>query len=154
MTRTFLCRMLAAVTPAQITAVQKSFRLVAPIADTAAHLFYTRLFELDPALRSLFRGDMREQGRKLMQMLTVVVTGLDRLDAVVPAVQALGRRHAAYGVQPEHFDTVAAALLWTLAQGLGPAFTPDVEAAWTAAYTILADTMKSAMAEVQLPRAA
>jgi hemoglobin-like flavoprotein len=144
--------MLAAMTPAQITAVQKSFQLVAPIADTAAHLFYTRLFELDPSLRPLFRGDMRGQGRKLM--LTVVVTGLDRLDTLVPAVQALGRRHAAYGVQPKHFDTVAAALLWTLAQGLGPAFTPDVEAAWTTAYTILADTMKAAMAEVTLPRAA
>jgi hemoglobin-like flavoprotein len=142
------------VTPDQKLLVQDSFRLVVPIADTAAELFYGRLFELDPSLRMLFRGDMREQGRKLMQMLTVAVRGLDTLEAVVPAVQALGRRHATYGVQPQHFDTVGAALLWTLERGLGAAFTPDVRDAWAAVYELLSSVMKDSMAESTLRRAA
>jgi hemoglobin-like flavoprotein len=137
----------------QIMLVQASFMLVTPIADTAAGLFYQRLFELDPSLRPMFRGDMEEQGRKLMSMLKIVVNGLTRLDQLVPAVQELGKRHARYGVRDEHYDTVAAALLWTLRQGLGVAFTTEVEQAWVAAYTLLAGTMKAAAAEV-LPLAA
>ncbi len=135
----------------QIMLVQASFALVTPIADTAAGLFYQRLFELDPSLRPMFRGDMEEQGRKLMSMLKIVVNGLTRLDQLVPAVQELGKRHARYGVRDEHYDTVAAALLWTVRQGLGVAFTTEVEQAWVAAYTLLAGTMKAAAA---LPRAA
>jgi hemoglobin-like flavoprotein len=126
--------------------VQKTFAKVVPIADTAASLFYGRLFEIDPALRPLFKGDLVEQGRKLMQMIGVAVNGLDRLDQIVPAVQQLGVRHVAYGVKDEHYATVAVALLWTLEQGLGPDFTPEVRNAWTAAYTVLADTMKAAAA--------
>jgi hemoglobin-like flavoprotein len=133
-------------TPAQKILVQKTFAQVAPIADTAAALFYGRLFEIDPALRPLFKGDMAEQGRKLMQMIGVAVNGLDRLDQIVPAVQQLGIRHAGYGVKEEHYSTVAAALLWTLEQGLGADFTPDVKDAWTAAYTVLATTMQQAAA--------
>ena len=133
-------------TPEQVLLIQASFAKVLPIADTAAALFYGRLFELDPSLRPLFQGDMREQGQKLMTMLRVVVNGLHRLDQLVPAVQELGRRHAAYGVAGEHYDTVAAALLWTLRQGLGDDWTPNVEAAWVVAYTLLADTMKAAAA--------
>src|SRR5215813_9196247 len=93
--------------------VQTSFAQVRPIADAAAALFYNRLFELDPALKPLFNGDMVEQGRKLMAMIGTAVGGLDRLDAIVPAVQALGARHAGYGVTDVHYDTVARALLWT-----------------------------------------
>ena len=141
-------------TPEQKTLVQESFALVVPMADTAAELFYGRLFELDPSLRRLFHGDMREQGRKLMQMLTVAVHGLDRLESIVPAVRALGRRHAAYGVTDDDFDTVGDALLWTLKQGLGPAYTPDVADAWASVYAVLATTMKDAMADVSLPAAA
>jgi hemoglobin-like flavoprotein len=135
------------VTPNQKVLVQESFNGVLPIADTAADLFYARLFELDPSVRSLFQGDMQEQGRRLMQMLSATVRGLDHLDTLVPAVQALGRRHAGYGVRPEHFDTVGAALLWTLAQGLGSAFTSEVRDAWVAVYEVLAATMKSSIAE-------
>jgi hemoglobin-like flavoprotein len=142
------------VNPEQKTLVQESFALVVPIADTAAELFYGRLFELDPSLRSLFHGDVREQGRKLMQMLTVAVHGLDRLDSIVPAVRALGRRHAAYGVTAEDFETVGAALLWTLQQGLASAYTPEVADAWASVYAVLATTMKNAMADVSLPTAA
>ena len=131
--------------------VRASLEQVLPIAEAAAALFYGRLFELDPSLRHLFKGDMQEQGRKLMAAIQVVVAGLDRLDKIVPAVQSLGRRHAAYGVRPEHYQTVAAALLWTLEQGLGEAFTPDTKSAWAAAYTLLAETMIAAAEEAQVP---
>ena len=133
-------------TPESKRRVQESWAKVEPISEVAAELFYNRLFELDPALRPLFRGDMKEQGKKLVQMLTVVVRGLDRLDDLVPAVEALGRRHAGYGVADNHYDTVAAALLWTLGRGLGDGFTPDVRQAWTDAYTLLATVMKRAAA--------
>jgi hemoglobin-like flavoprotein len=133
-------------TPEQITLVQSSWQKVLPIRDTAAALFYARLFETTPEVKSLFRGDMREQGVKLMQMIDVAVRGLSRLDEIVPAVQNLGLRHRDYGVKPEHYDAVAAALLWTLGQGLGAAFTAPVRDAWVAAYTVLATTMKDAAA--------
>jgi hemoglobin-like flavoprotein len=133
--------------PRQIELVQTSFAKVVPIAGVAADLFYNRLFELDPSLRRMFKGDLTEQKQKLMQMLTVVVRGLKRLDELVPAVQQLGRRHGTYGVQNSHYATVAAALLWTLEQGLGPDFTPEVKEAWVAAYTILATTMQVAATE-------
>jgi hemoglobin-like flavoprotein len=120
---------------------------VLPISETAAALFYTRLFELDPSLRPMFRADLKEQGKKLMDMIAVVVVNLRNLDRVVMGVQALGARHAGYGVRDEHYGTVGAALLWTLEQGLGDAFTEDVREAWTAAYTLLATTMKEAAAE-------
>lgn len=128
----------------QIALVRDSFAKVAPIADTAAALFYGRLFELDPALKPLFKGDMAAQGKLLMQMIATAVGALDRIDAIVPAVESLGRRHAGYGVAASHYDTVGAALLWTLGQGLGPAFTPDVKAAWTETYALLAGVMKKA----------
>ena len=136
-------------TPEDQTLVRDSFAKVVPIAPQAAALFYGRLFVLDPSLRPLFKGDMAEQGRKLMAMLGAAVSGLGQLEAIVPLVQDLGRRHVAYGVQPAQYDTVAAALLWTLGQGLGAAFTPPVEAAWTQAYAILATVMKDAAAAPQ-----
>lgn len=131
-------------TPSEITLVKDSFRKVQPIADQAAAIFYARLFELDPSLRPLFRGDLEEQGRKLMTMIGMAVTSLDRLDTLVPTVRQLGARHGAYGVRNEHYATVGTALLWTLEKGLGPAFTPDVRAAWTTTYTLLANTMMGA----------
>ncbi len=133
-------------TPDQIALVQNSFKSVVPIKETAADLFYGRLFELDPDVRALFKGDMKEQGRKLMTMIATAVNGLTNLESIVPAVQELGIRHVGYGVKPEDYNTVAAALLWTLEQGLGDAWNDDLKAAWTAAYTVLADTMKEAAA--------
>lgn len=130
----------------QVELVQSSFRLVHPMLDTAAAMFYDRLFELDPSLRRLFRTSREEQQRKLGQALTVVVKALDRPDQIQDAVEALGRRHAGYGVRDEHYSTVGAALLWTLEAGLGAAFTPDVRKAWTAAYSWLAYTMRRAAA--------
>ncbi len=131
----------------QIKLVQGSFAQVVPIADVAADLFYTRLFELDPSLRHMFPTDMTEQKHNLMMTLKFAVNSLSRLDELVPAVQALGRRHAGYGVKDEHYNTVGAALIWTLEQGLGEAFTPDVKGAWIHVYTVLATTMQEAAAE-------
>lgn len=128
-------------TPNEISLVKDSFRKVVPIADQAAALFYARLFELDPELRQLFRGDMLEQGRKLMAMIAMAVAALERLDEIVPAVRALGARHSGYGVSEEHYATVGAALLWTLERGLGAEFTSEVRSAWTNTYSLLANTM-------------
>lgn len=128
------------ITPRQVELVQTSFEQVAPIADTAAALFYSRLFELDPAIRPMFTAELSDQGRKLMQMLAIVVHGLKVVTDVMPAVQSLGKRHAGYGVTAEQYQTVGEALLWTLGQGLGDAFTPEVRDAWTTAYTIVAQT--------------
>jgi len=124
--------------------VQTTWASVIPIADQAAEIFYGKLFDADPSLKPLFKGDMKEQGRKLTQMIGVAVNGLDRLDEIVPAVQALGKRHVAYGVKDSHYDTVGGALLDTLSVGLGPAFTPEVKEAWTTVYTVLSTTMKDA----------
>ncbi len=134
-------------TPEQVTMVQDSFAKVKPIADDAAKMFYAKLFELDADLKTLFNGDMEEQGRKLMGMINTVVNGLSNLESIVPAVQNLGKRHAGYGVEDSHYDTVAAALLDTLGKGLGDEFTEEVKGAWVSAYTILADTMKAAANE-------
>ena len=131
-------------TPENIALVKDSWRQVLPIQDTAARLFYGRLFELDPSLRPLFRGDMAEQGRKLMTMINMVVASLDNLAPLVGAVEDLGRRHVAYGVTEAHYDTVGSALLWTLGRGLGEQFTQQVEGAWIEAYTTLASVMKQA----------
>lgn len=127
----------------EITLVRDSFRKIIPMADQAAALFYARLFELDPALRGLFHGDMADQGRKLMQMLGMAVNGLDELQHLLPIVRQLGLRHAGYHVREEHYETVGEALLWTLGRGLGPAFTPEMQAAWARAYWTLAETMKA-----------
>ena len=125
---------------AQKQLVQMSFAKVEPIAEAAAELFYNKLFELDPGLKT----DMKAQGRKLMATLKLAVKGLDDLEKLVPAVRDPGRRHAGYGVRPGHYDTVGQALLWTLEQGLKDDFTAEVRAAWTAVYAPRADTMVEA----------
>jgi nitric oxide dioxygenase len=132
-------------TPKQQHLIRSTWALVAPITDQAAALFYRRLFELDPDLARLFeRVDMIKQGRMLMQTLAVVVKSVDDLAAIVPAVEALGRRHAAYGVATKDYATVAEALLWTLETGLGDAFTPAARQAWATAYQILSSVMIAA----------
>jgi hemoglobin-like flavoprotein len=131
-------------TPQQVAEVQTSFAKVAPIADQAAALFYGRLFETAPETRTLFSGDMEEQGRKLMAAIAMVVNNLGELQAVIPAVQDLAKRHVAYGVRPEHYAVVGAALLWTLEQGLGDAFTSEIRAAWASAYGALSEVMIAA----------
>jgi hemoglobin-like flavoprotein len=138
----------------QIKLVQDTFDQVEPIAADAAALFYSRLFELDPSLRPLFKTELKAQGAKLMASLKLVVRGLDRPETILPAARMLGQRHVSYGVTNEHYATVGAALLWTLEQGLGEAFTAEVNEAWTAAYTLLASIMQEAAAEVSNPAGA
>jgi hemoglobin-like flavoprotein len=130
-------------TPDQIKAIQDSFGRVAPISEQAASLFYGRLFEIEPSVKPLFRGDMKEQGRKLMATLTVVVNSLHNLEAILPAASALAKRHVAYGVKPDHYTPVGSALLWTLEQGLGTQWTPELATAWSAAYGVLSGYMIS-----------
>jgi hemoglobin-like flavoprotein len=129
--------------PSQIALVQESFAKVAPIADQAAVLFYDRLFEIAPQVRSMFHGDMAEQRRKLMAALGVVVTGLTKLETILPAASALAKKHVVYGVKAEHYPIVGGALLWTLEKGLGEAWNPELAAAWTAAYGTLSGYMIS-----------
>ena len=128
-------------TPEQVSLVQSSFAKVAPIADTAAALFYDRLFTIAPPVKQMFGGDMAEQGRKLMSTLAVVVNGLSDLNSILPAASALARRHIAYGVKPSHYASVGEALLWTLEKGLGDAWTANTAAAWTTAYQTLSGFM-------------
>lgn len=135
-------------TPRQIELVQTSWQKCVPIADQAAALFYGKLFELDPGLKPLFTSDIKEQGKKLMTMITAAVRGLSDLGKLVPVVEDLGRRHVGYGVKDEHYATVGTALLWTLEQGLGDAFTAEVKEAWTTTYVILSTTMQKAAATV------
>ena len=131
-------------TPEKIHMVQSTFEQLLPLGDAVMALFYSRLFELDPRLRSLFRGDIQEQGHKFMAMVHLAVANLDRPDTVVPMVQALGRRHAAYGVSAEDYETMSAALLWALDKSLGQALTHQARDAWAEFYVALAGTMKAA----------
>ena len=138
---------LPGITGTQKLLVQTTFAQVAPIADQAVTMFYDRLFEIDPDLRIMFKEDMTEQRRMLMETLALAVAGLDAPDELVPVVQELGRRHRDYGVSDADYDAVGTALLWTLEQGLGPSFTEEVRDAWTAVYGLLAGVMKSAAAD-------
>jgi hemoglobin-like flavoprotein len=134
-------------TPVQKDIVQKTWQQVVPIADQAAAMFYDRLFEIDPTVRALFVStDMVAQREKLVAMLGTAVLNLDKLETVLPAVEALGRRHVAYGVTDSHYESVGAALLWTLEQGLGEAWSADAAAAWGTAYAVLSGVMRSAAA--------
>ena len=138
------------VTQIQKTLVQRTFAMVAPVADEAAQLFYRRLFELDPCLHRLFQGDMTEHRRKLMQMVAAAVKGLDHLDRLVPVVQDLGRRYSTCGVIAADYHTIGAALLWTLEKKLGDAFTLQAREAWTTVYGFLARKMKEAAREARI----
>jgi hemoglobin-like flavoprotein len=132
------------VTSRQKTQVQESFAALAPILDDAMVLFYGRLFEIDPTLREMFPADMSGQRKKLAQMLSAAVNGLDRVEQLVPVLQNLGRRHAAYGVTEQHYDVVGSALLWTLEAGLGSAFTPEMKESWVTVYGLVTTVMKTA----------
>ena len=125
----------------QIELVRTSFAKVAPIADQAATIFYEELFERDPSLRGLFPEDMAEQRRKLMTMLGMAVNGLNDWDGLRRIVADLGARHAGYGVQPEYYPAVGAALLATLSLGLGEDFTTEVKQAWSSVYAALSGAM-------------
>ncbi|MES2355506.1 MAG: globin family protein [Pseudomonadota bacterium] len=127
-----------------ISDVQSTWKVVEGIAPQAAALFYSNLFEADPSLKPLFKGNMEEQGKKLMQMIGAAVGKLTELGYLVPVLQSLAKRHVAYGVQEAHYGTVGAALLKTLEQGLGQAFTPQVKESWSEVYGVMSSVMISA----------
>jgi hemoglobin-like flavoprotein len=136
--------------PQQKRLVRSTWALVKPMQEEAARLFYDRPFEIDPSTRPLFAStDIAEQGKKLMQMINVAIAGLERLDTLRSAIKDLGRRHAGYGVKEEHYESVGAALLWTLGQGLGEEFTPEVEEAWAQTYGMLTAIIKNGAAAAQ-----
>jgi hemoglobin-like flavoprotein len=134
--------------PKQKMLIQKTWAQAVPIADQAAAIFYQRLFEIDPSTRPLFNTtDMAQQRKKLVQILSVAVSSLDNLGSLSATVADLGRRHAGYGVKDAHYDSVGVALLWTLEQGLGAAWTPEAAAAWKEVYGILSGIMRQAQQE-------
>ncbi len=128
-------------TPKDIDLVQSSFAKVAPIDDETGLLFYERLFEIAPEVRPLFRGDIDDQGRMFMSMLTVAVNGLTTFDSIEPALRELAIRHAGYGVRPEHYASIGAALIWIMERSLGDDFTDEVRSAWLAVYDALSAVM-------------
>lgn len=130
-------------TPEQKELVKNSWSKVTPISEVAADMFYTRLFEVYPEVKPYFKGEMKEQGRKLMQMITLAVNGLDNLEPLLEPIKELGGKHVSYGVKAEDYDKVGETLLWTLEQGLKDEFTPETKEAWTITYTTVADVMKS-----------
>lgn len=136
-------------TPQQITIVQATWEQIHPDADAVATLFYSRLLARDPSLRRLFPDDLQAQRRKLATAINLAVRSLKDLESLEPMLQELGRRHVGYGVHDRHYSTVGAALLDTLAAGLGDGFTPAVQDAWTATYQVLSETMKSGAARAR-----
>ena len=135
----------------KIALVQNTWSKLVPISEKAADIFYTRLFEIEPSARPLFKGNMNEKGRRLMDMINTAVENLNNLEAIVPTVQDLGRRHAVYGVQDQHYSSAGSPLLWTLCQALGAEFTTEVKEAWAEVYQILAGVMQAAAAEPHQP---
>jgi len=136
--------------PDQTALVQATWQRVVPIADAAARSFYDRLFEIDPQLRLLFSSvDLDAQRRKLIQALALVVGSLEHINDVIPSLEALGRRHAGYGVTDAHYDTVRAALISTLQQGLGDVWTEEVKAAWVQAYSLVSGVMRAGTARAE-----
>ena len=127
----------------QVKLVQESFAKVIPISETAAVIFYDRLFEVAPSVKAMFPEDMSGQRKKLMMMLAAVVNGLGNLNSILPAASALAKRHVNYGAKPEHYPVVGGALLWTLEKGLGDAWTNELADAWGAAYSTLSGYMIS-----------
>jgi hemoglobin-like flavoprotein len=136
-------------TPQQKELVQQTWTMVVPIADTAAELFYGRLFELEPSYRAMFKHDMTEQGKKLMKTINIAVTALDDVEPLIPVLKKMGADHVGYGVKERDYNVVGAALIWTLEKGLGDAFTDEVKNAWGAVYEVLASVMKQGAAEAE-----
>jgi len=128
----------------QADIVQSTWRAVLPVGDTFAELFYGRLFAVDPGLRRLFKDDMLEQGRNLTAMLSVAAANLARPEKITVALRQLGKRHVAYGVEPKDFRALEDALMFALEHALIDVFTPEVKAAWQAAYALLSSTMLEA----------
>jgi hemoglobin-like flavoprotein len=129
------------IAPEDLNAIRSTFAVASRDAKAMASRFYAVLFTLDPSLRSLFHGDMNNQGEKLMSMLTLIVSNLERLDHLLPTVRQLGLRHVAYGVKEAHYATVGTALIEALRQQTGETWTTKADSAWEKAYQLLAENM-------------
>lgn len=129
----------------EIVMLEESFAEVAAMREQAAELFYERLFVHDPSLRSMFENaDMKEQGRKLMAALSLVIASLRKLDTVVPTLEMLAVKHKAYGVHDEHYATVGKALIETLSLFFANRFTLEYRRIWISAYETVACVMMAA----------
>lgn len=128
--------------------VQQTLRQIAPLAETASALFYMRLFELDPSLRAVFTPDLQVQSRKLLSMIAYNRDGLEYSETLILSLTQLGRRFAENGLIPSDYETIGNALLWTLARGLGAAFTAEVREAWEVVYGLLSEVAIEASAPV------
>ena len=128
----------------QIELVQHTFAKIEPIAQDVGEMFYNRLFEMDPSLQPLFKGDMRQQAKMMMTAIGMAVKSLNAPDSVIPDIQQIGHRHISYGAMPTDFDKFGAALLWSLEQTLGPDFTPPVKEAWIETFQFIVKGMKIA----------
>ena len=142
------------ITATQISLVKETWTKVVPIADAAANLFYSRLFEINPQLAPMFAGaDMPQQRKKLVKAINLVVISLEQFETLVPMISEMGQRHVSYGVEDAHYDQVGAALLWTLQTGLEDGWSDEAEQAWAMAYQLLANTMITGANEVKLSAA-
>jgi hemoglobin-like flavoprotein len=131
----------------RIALLQSSFEKLSAAPEETALLFYARLFATHPEVRPMFTTPLAVQAQKFMAMLSLIVTGLHRPATIIGEIKHLGERHVAYGTRPAHYEAVGAALLWAIEQRLGPAFTPEVHAAWHEAYFLIAGLMKEAVEE-------
>lgn len=130
--------------PEQKVLVQTSWRILSPQAESVAHIFYHRLFTTTPATRAMFAHvDPAAQAEKLIAALSTVANGIYELDSLAPALSALGKRHASYGVTDDQYDAVGAALLWTLETVLAAKWTAEVNLAWSEAYSTVAHVMRT-----------
>lgn len=127
----------------QIQLVKESWGYVIVKSDEAGQLFYSRLFEVAPGVKHMFKGDIKEQSRKLMSMVTLIVSKLDKLDTIVTDIKSLATRHGKYGAKKEHYAVVGECLIWTLEKGLGDRWKKETQEAWQAVYKVLADAMIS-----------
>jgi hemoglobin-like flavoprotein len=129
-------------TAAQILIVKKTWKIFRGISPaTIGDLFYSKLFTDNPALRKMFPADMDQQYQKLIDMLNAIVIRLDKLDELTEDIAAMAQRHVDYAVKPAHYKLVGNALLWTLQKGLGNDWNGEVGDAWSACYSMLAETM-------------
>jgi nitric oxide dioxygenase len=131
-------------TPEQAQIIKLTFAQVMRDRDRVGRMFYDRLFSIAPEVKPLFKGDIAEQSRKLMDTLALAVGMLRDMPTLVITLEGLARRHVGYGVKDEHYDKVGEALLWTLEKGLGDAFTAQVRDAWAALYVAVSQVMRSA----------
>ena len=139
-------------TPEQIHLVKDSWAKLLPVQEDAAEIFYHRLFDIHPEVKPYFKGNMKEQGKKLITMIDTTVSSLDNLDALMKPLKQSGKAHEGYDVKPEDYDKVSDALLWTLEKELGDDFTAETSEAWAVAYTVISSVMIDGARNMPAPK--